>query len=175
MRLEAPPDIRRIISRVSKMRRRALHFSDTSRAIFRFALFLTTSVVSSLIFASCARTLTGTYTADDGGVYYMEQSGSTLWWAGLSLDRQLPADYVWHRGLEFTNVFRGTINNDNTIVGEWSDLTRGATLNGGTLTVKIDSSGSVTTLTKLTESGGFGATTWTRSDPLDETKFNGAT
>ena len=157
------------------MRRRALHFIDTSRASFRFALLLTAFVITDLIFASCARTLTGTYMADDGGVYYMEQSGSTLWWAGLSLDRRLPADYVWHRGLEFTNVFRGTINNDNTIVGEWSDLTRGATLNGGTLTVKIDSSGGVTKLTKLTGTGGFGATTWTSSDPLDDTKFNGAT
>ena len=157
------------------MKKAALHFIRRSRFIFRFALLLTALAVIDLIFASCARNLTGTYKADDGGVYYMEQSGSTLWWAGLSLDRQLPADYVWHRGLEFTNVFRGTINNDNTIVGEWSDLSRGATLNSGTLTVKIDSSGGVTKLTKLTATGGFGATSWTKTDPLDDTKFNGAT
>ena len=60
-------------------------------------------------------------------------------------------------------------------MGEWSDLSRGATLNSGTLTVKIDSSGGVTKLTKLAATGGFGATTWTRTDPLDDTKFNGAT
>ena len=91
------------------MKKAALHFIRRSRFIFRFAPLLTALAVIDLIFASCARNLTGTYKADDGGVYYMEQSGSTLWWAGLSLDRQLPADYVWHRGLEFTNVFRGTI------------------------------------------------------------------
>ena len=136
---------------------------------------ITALVAAGLMFSSCARNLTGTYIADDGGIYYLQQSGGTLWWAGLSLDRELPADFVWHRGLYFTNVFRGTINSDNTIVGEWSDVSRGLTLNSGTLTVKIDSSGGVTKLTKLTATGGFGATTWTRTDPLDDTKFNGTT
>ncbi len=135
----------------------------------------TALLAAALAFASCARNLTGTYIADDGGVYYVQQSGSTLWWAGLSLDPQLPLERVWHRGLDFTNVFRGTINSDNTIVGEWSDVSRGLTLNSGTLTVKIGSSGGVTRLTKLTATGGFGATTWTKSDPLDDTKFNGST
>ena len=130
---------------------------------------------AGLMFASCTRNLTGTYKADDGGVYYMQQSGSTLWWTGLSLDRELPPDYVWHRGLYFTNVFRGIINSDNTVIGEWSDVSRGVTLNSGTLTVKIDSSAGVTKLTKVTATGGFGATTWTRTDPLDDTKFNGTT
>ena len=65
------------------MKKAALHFIRRSRFIFRFALLLTALAVIDLIFASCARNLTGTYKADDGGVYYMEQSGSTLWWAGL--------------------------------------------------------------------------------------------
>src|SRR6267378_8286659 len=130
MRSEGSPDIRRVISRGGKMKRAALHLIETSRSFRLFAVMITAGLI--LMFTSCARNLTGTYMSDDGGVYYMEQSGSTLWWAGLSLDRQLPADYVWHRGLDFTNVFRGTINNDNTIVGEWSDLSRGATLNSGT-------------------------------------------
>src|SRR5206468_684867 len=125
------------------------------------ACTITVLLAAGLMFASCARNLTGTYIADDGGVYYMQQSGSTLWWAGLSLGRELPADHVWHRGLHFTNVFRGTINSGNTIVGEWSDVTRGLTLNSGALTVKIGSSGGVTKLTKLTATG------WLRSDYLD--------
>jgi hypothetical protein len=139
------------------------------------ACTITALLAGGLMFASCARNLTGTYMADDGGIYYLQQSGSTLWWAGLSLDRQLPADFVWHRGLYFTNVFRGVINSDNTVIGEWSDLSRGVTLNSGTLTVKIDSSGGVTKLAKVTATGGFGATTWTRTDPLDDTKSNGST
>src|SRR5438046_19628 len=136
---------------------------------------ITALLAAALAFASCARNLTGTYMADDGGIYYLQQAGNTLWWAGLSLDRELPADFVWHRGLYFTNVFRGVINSDNTIVGEWSDVSRGLTVNSGTLMVKIGSSGGVTKLTKLTATGGFGATTWTRTDPLDDTKFNGTT
>ena len=119
--------------------------------------------------------LTGTYMADDGGVYYVQQSGSTLWWAGMSLDSDLSADLQWHRGLNFTNVFRGTINSDNTIVGDWSDVTRGTILQSGTLTMKIGSSGGAIQLTKVTATGGFGATTWTQTDPLDDTKVNGAT
>src|SRR6266567_7390994 len=67
--------------------------------------------------------LTGTYMADDGGIYYVQRSSNTLWWAGMSLVHpgavhgivpELPADPQWHRGLNFTNVFRGTINSDNT-------------------------------------------------------------
>lgn len=119
--------------------------------------------------------LTGTYTADDGGIYYLQQVGSTLWWAGLSLDRSLSADQVWHRGLGFTNVFRGTINIDYTITGDWSDVSRGMTLNSGTLKLVIGSSGGVTQLTKVLATGGFGATTWTQTGPLDDTLFNGST
>jgi hypothetical protein len=82
--------------------------------------------------------LSGTYSADDGGVYYMQQSGNVLWRAGLSLDRDLPADYVWHRGLHFTNVFRGTISN-GTVMGDWADVSRGVTMSKGTLRERMSS------------------------------------
>src|SRR5437762_7032828 len=88
------------------------------------ACTITALLATGVMFTSCARNLTGTYMADDGGIYYLQQSGNTLWWAGLSLDRELPADFVWHRGLYFHNVFRGIINSDNTIIGEWSDVSR---------------------------------------------------
>lgn len=35
----------------------------------------------------------------------------------MSLDNELPLNLQWHRDLNFTNVFRGTINSDNTVVG----------------------------------------------------------
>src|SRR5437870_2331870 len=151
---------------------------------FRFGLRAGTTaalLMTGLIFAFRALlyaqslNLTGTYMADDGGIYYVQQSGSTLWWAGMSLDSDLSADLQWHRGLNFINVFRGTINSDHTIVGDWSDVTRGTILQSGTLTVKIGSSGGAIQLTKVTATGGFGATTWTQTDPLDDTKVNGAT
>jgi hypothetical protein len=117
--------------------------------------------------------LTGTYLADDGGIYYVQRSSKTLWWAGMSLDSELPADLQWHRGLNFTNVFRGTINSDNTVIGEWADVTRGASLNGGMLTIRFGSSGGVTQLTRIAATGNFGATMWRKTDALDDTKFSG--
>jgi hypothetical protein len=117
--------------------------------------------------------LTGTYMADDGGIYYVQRSSNTLWWTGMSLDSELPADLQWHRGLNFTNVFRGTINSDNTVVGEWADMTRGDTLNSGTLTIRFSSSGGVTQLARIAATGNFGATTWHKIDALDDMKFNG--
>ncbi len=136
-------------------------------------------LVAALIFAFRALlyaqtpNLTGTYTADDGGIYFVQQSGSTLWWAGMSLDQEILADEVWHRGLSFTNVFRGTINNDYTVTGEWSDVTRGTILQSGTLNLTISYFNGHLRLTKTAATGGFGATTLTQTGPLDDTKVSG--
>jgi hypothetical protein len=43
------------------------------------ACTITALFAIGMIFTSCTRNLTGTYMADDGGVYYLQQSGSTLW------------------------------------------------------------------------------------------------
>ena len=125
--------------------------------------------------------LSGTYLADngdghwDGGIYYVQRSGNTLWWAGMSLDPGLSRDFQWHRGLAFTNVFQGTINPDNTVVGQWSDVPRGATLSGGTLTLRISTSNGATQLTRVAVTGNLAAKTWRMTEPLDDTKFNGTT
>ena len=159
-----------------------LHSTGDRGSRFRFGLRAGTTaalLMTGLIFAFRALlyaqslNLTGTYMADDGGIYFVQQSGNTLWWAGLSVDPGLSADKVWHRGLSFTNVFRGTINSDNTITGDWSDVTRGTILQSGTLTVKIGNSGGVTQFTKLAATGGFGATSWTQTDPLNDASFTG--
>lgn len=120
--------------------------------------------------------VTGTYRADDGGIYYVQQSssGSQVWWAGMSLDSGMTADKVWHRGLEFTNVFRGTISG-NSITGEWADVARGSILQSGTLTLTIGGTTGAAQLTKTSATGGFGASTWNQTPPLDDTKFNGNT
>ena len=140
-----------------------------------FVIATLASVALLCVDDASAADLTGTYMADDGGIYYVQQSGNVLWWAGLSLDHELPPDLQWHRGLNFTNVFRGTVNSDNTVAGEWSDVSRGSTLNYGTLKVAIGNAGGVIQFTKVSSTGGFGATTWTRTNPLDDTKVNGVT
>jgi hypothetical protein len=67
-----------------------------------FAIVAGLSILSAASRLEAASDLSGTYGADDGAVYYVQQSGSALWWAGMSLDHGLSADKVWHRGLDST-------------------------------------------------------------------------
>jgi hypothetical protein len=107
--------------------------------------------------------LTGAWSADDGGIYFIRQlPDGSVTWAGLH-------ESGFHMGLEFTNVFQGQISPDGTtIVGEWADVPRGGTMNAGELTLAIIFSvvHGVTVPAELEKipdgtSGGFGATVWT--------------
>jgi hypothetical protein len=118
--------------------------------------------------------LSGTYMADDGGIYYVQQSGKTLWWAGMSLDRELPPDLQWHRGLSFTNVFSGTIGRRNIVTGGWSDVPRGTILSHGQLKLQVTASGAGIEFVKVAATGGFGGSKWHRIAALDDTSFNGS-
>jgi hypothetical protein len=108
--------------------------------------------------------LTGTYSANGGisndGIYYVQQSGSKLWWAGLSLEKATLPEHQWHRGLDFTNVFRGTIFCDGHIEGQWVDVPRGAELSDGTLTLAIDASHAVPVLRQTSATGEIKTNFW---------------
>ncbi len=105
--------------------------------------------------------LTGTYSGDDGGLYYMQQSGRTLWWAGLSIDPKKAMETQWHRGLDFTHVFSGTIFCDGHIEGRWADVPRGAALSSGTLNLVIDSPpGGLAHMRQTASTGGMTAKSW---------------
>lgn len=120
--------------------------------------------------------LTGTYSGSDGGIYYMQQSGSLLWWAGLSVNPKVPLEQQWHRGLDFTNVFRGTVYCDGQIVGNWADVPKGAALAGGTLTLAVRASGGETEITQTTSTGGFTAQLWRRGNTgIDDLAVNKST
>lgn len=107
-----------------------------------------------------AADLTGVWTSNDSGLYYLRQIGSTLWWFGASQDH----------GQSWTNVFHGRIIG-NQIVGEWADVPHGRTNNHGTLVIGIrtDQNGQ-TVLSAISSTGGFGAFRWTingaRPSPL---------
>jgi hypothetical protein len=104
--------------------------------------------------------LSGTWSADDGGIYYVRQLGNTIWWAGFSSESpQAVNDF--QRGLSFTDVFRGTIEG-TTINGTWADVPRGHDSKSGTLTLNIVPFGFPlgNVLTKKNETGGFRGTTW---------------
>ena len=119
-------------------------------------------VVAVLVFLSAATAtaqsdLTGVWTADDGALYYLRQTGTRLWWAGFSTETP-GGTRDFHKGLQFSNVFQGSITN-NKIVGEWVDVPRGRNLNAGTLTLEIEAKD----LRRRSETGGFGATVWQRT------------
>ncbi len=99
-----------------------------------------------------AEDLTGTWTADDGGIYYARQVGNDLWCVGLSDKGQ---------GSRFTNIFKELIK-DNLIVGEWVDVPRGNASQSGRLVLSIVRTPDRIELRKRSETGGFGGSVWKR-------------
>ncbi len=98
--------------------------------------------------------LTGAWSGDDGAIYYIRgNSDGTVAWAGLH-------DSGFHKGMEFTNVFMGSVSSDGgTIDGSWADVPRGETLNSGHLSFAIVNVQPVIELRRVDgeTTGGFGA------------------
>src|SRR5262249_361646 len=92
--------------------------------------------------------VTGTYQCDDGGRYFVRQLGNVVWWLGMSNND----------GNSFTNVFRGVLQPNNQINGEWAAFPKGADFLGGRLTLLVEADGS---LERLSATGGFGGSRWT--------------
>jgi hypothetical protein len=93
--------------------------------------------------------LSGVWTADDGGTYYIRQIGSTVWWFGTNGQGG------------FANVYTGTIQGD-TIGGLWADVPYAVTSSSGELVLKIvDDS----TLQKISQTGGFSGSLWQKGPP----------
>jgi hypothetical protein len=127
-------------------------------------VLLATALFLQLLGVLLAQDLTGKWTADDGGAYYVRQTGNTVWWVGLSTESPGEAENFF-LGLAFTNVFKGTITN-RTITGEWADLPRSGTIQSGRLAIAIVSvSPTEVRLQKLPDAttGGFGASNWSRA------------
>ncbi|MBI2782452.1 MAG: hypothetical protein HYX55_11780 [Chloroflexi bacterium] len=99
--------------------------------------------------------LTGTWTVDDDGVYYLRQLGDQVWWLGMSgLGRPLV-----DRGSDWTNVYRGTLSGD-TITGTYADVPQGKIMDNGPVVLK------------LTPTAG-GGIQLVRTDPILATGFGG--
>jgi hypothetical protein len=94
--------------------------------------------------------LTGKWTCDDGGTYYLKQLQNQIVWYG-----ELSAtDPNW------SNVFYGRVNGDR-IVGNWFDVPKGKASNHGQLKLRIGNNGRV--LDAFQKSGGFGGSHWTKT------------
>lgn len=96
--------------------------------------------------------LTGAWSADDAGTYYVRQVGNTVWWFGLSVDE----------GLTFANVFKGTLQNGQ-VTGEWADVPVGGaegTSGSGVIAVAGTAGPESTTWTVTNVTGGFSGSRW---------------
>jgi hypothetical protein len=92
--------------------------------------------------------LTGVWNCDDGGIYYVRQLGTVVWWYG-ELDPNTP---YW------SNVMRGVISG-NMINADWSDVPKGSVMQNGNLVLQIASNNKLVAISKT---GGFAGSVWTR-------------
>ena len=99
--------------------------------------------------------LTGAWSVDGHGIYFIRQIGKSIWWTGLSgLDEPIARS-----GLEWTNVFVGEIKGI-TVSGTYVDVPKGGS----------DLSGPVKLELRKTASGGASLV---RTNPDSETEFEG--
>jgi hypothetical protein len=101
--------------------------------------------------------LTGTWSADDGGIYYIRQVDQDVWWTGMD-GLGGPVDLL---GRGWTNVASGTLGEDGRLPLEWADTPRGSDLGGGELLVQVEANaGGFITIRKIGDTGGFGGRLW---------------
>ena len=103
--------------------------------------------------------LTGAWSGDDSGVYYIRQVGDCVWWFGTEIE-DIDPGLTGQDG--FANVASGRVDGTRIDV-EWVDLPMGDILGGGGLTLEYDQDDD---LLVIRERRGvwipFGATTFTR-------------
>ena len=75
--------------------------------------------------------LTGAWSGNDGGTYYLRQVGDCVWWFGTEL-KDIESGLTGQPG--FSNVASGRVDGTHVEV-EWADLPAGDTLGGGGLTL----------------------------------------
>jgi len=114
-----------------------------------------TSGRKAVAIAPSAVDLTGVWFADDGGVYWIRQIGSTVWWSGQSDE---PGSTL---GRLFSNVFHGQ-RSGNLILGSWADVPQGSILQSGTLEVRVSHPNlpPPVLMFKVNQTGNFGASIW---------------
>lgn len=111
--------------------------------------------------------LSGRWSGNDGGTYYLRQTGSHVHWYGEAADAQ-PA---------WSNVFSGRIHGTR-IKGNWTDVPKGRTRGAGDLELVLEKDGNE--LRVVSKTGGFAASRWTRiktdasvTQPLKQLKPSG--
>src|SRR5258708_8833412 len=112
-------------------------------------LFLAAAVaITSAGSAFAQNDLTGRWTSNDGGTYYLRQLGGDLWWYGESSDG----------GHNWSNVLHATVQG-NRAVGRWADVPHGNIHSAGEMELQVVSENKLVATRKT---GGFGGSEWTR-------------
>jgi Putative peptidoglycan binding domain len=99
--------------------------------------------------AAMPRNLSGRWTCDDGGTYYLRQVGNVVWWYGESS----PVSPRW------SNVAHGSYQGRRLQL-DWADVPKGPNSGGGTLVLSVMSPDKLVATSKT---GGFGGGVWTRA------------
>jgi hypothetical protein len=109
--------------------------------------------------------LTGAWAGEDGGIYYLRQLGSVVWWNGMAGRDRSPSEL----GRDWNNVARGVIKGLQIDV-ETSDVPRGGALFQSTLVLNIqdDGAGNIEIVKTREVEGGFGNSVWTPCRPVEQ-------
>ena len=94
--------------------------------------------------------LTGKWSCDDKGMYYVRQLGNMVYWYG---------EKAW-TDPDWSNVFVGYINND-VVTGNWADVPKGKNELSGEMRFRISPNGN--SFDCIHKTGGFGGSHWTRN------------
>jgi len=95
--------------------------------------------------------LTGIWLCDDGGRYYVRQTGQEVHWYG----EEKIANPRW------ANVFHGNLSSrGDVLTGNWADVPKGNTNGMGEMRLRIQKGGNV--MTSYSKTGGLGGSKWTR-------------
>ncbi|NTW84017.1 MAG: hypothetical protein HGB36_11735 [Chlorobiaceae bacterium] len=109
------------------------------------------SILFSVLFllpAAAFADLTGAWSCNDGGKYYIHQIGKEVFWYGEN-SATSPA---------WSNVATGTIDG-NFIILRWADVPKGSIMSGGILELTLVSPNKFQATVKT---GGFGGSVWSR-------------
>ncbi len=131
------------------------------------SIFSSGVLLFSVLVSAAWGDLSGRWSGNDGGTYYLRQTGSHVHWYGEAADAQ-PA---------WSNVFSGRIHGTR-IKGNWTDVPKGRTRGAGDLELVLEKDGNE--LRVVSKTGGFAASRWTRikadasaTQPLKQLKPSG--
>ena len=113
------------------------------------SIFSSGVLLFSVLVSAAWGDLSGRWSGNDGGTYYLRQTGSHVHWYGEAADAQ-PA---------WSNVFSGRIHGTR-IKGNWTDVPKGRTRGAGDLELVLENDGNE--LRVVSKTGGFTASRWTR-------------